>query len=228
MPDEQDSVAEMQTALGWGPTPAAEEQAAFQRVGGEMVADEPAAAAPAPAPAPTVPPPSVPVPGDLPNAPAPVDAVVQDAAMVKQANADATTYKAQLIQAGWEETQAHSAASQYARAQYQDAKNRNLLDAQELQNQSAAATKIGQEAGIDPALIAHYPSPASMKAAAEQFKAQNTRIAALEGSPTPKTAPQNFDSQNGGGMTNQQRKIAYATGQIDLTGAEVRALLNKR
>ena len=226
-----DSVTEMQEALGWAPTPGTEEQAAYQRVGGNMVPDVPAPVADAPAPAPVTDappaPPAPPAPGDIGAPPAPADAAKADAELVTQANRDATAYKVQLLTAGWDDNSAHTAASQYARAQYQDAKNRSLMDQQEQQAQSQVATKIGQDHGIDPALIAHYPTPAAMKAAAEHFKAQGVRLTALEGSPTPKTPTQNFDSQNGGGMSQQQRKIAYATGQINLTTKEYKELYNR-
>ena len=144
-----------------------------------------------------------------------------------KANTQATTYKQQLITDGWTESSAHAAATNYARAQYQEAKNVELKNQAEQTAQQQLATQYGTEYGVDPSLIAHYPNPAAMKAAAEHFKAQGARITALEASPTTKTAPQNFDSQSGGGMSNQQRKIAYATGQINLTTTEYKELFKR-
>lgn len=237
---DQDSVQEMQAALGWAPTPGPEEQAAYARLGGEFVTDDvsappaptltpaPVVPTPVPAPAPTTPPP--PTLGDIPGAPvapSPQDTAKQDAALTAQANKDAAGYKAQLVTAGWDDNAAHQAATQYARAQYNEGKNKALNESAELQAQNNAALHYGKEYNVDPALLTHYPSPAAMEAAAKHLKAQGERLTKLEGSPTPKTPAQNFDSQNGGGMTNQQRKIAYATGQINLTGEEYRTLYNR-
>ena len=218
-----DNVGELQAALGWAPSAGPEEQAAYARMGGQQVPDAPAApeAAPAPTPEPTPAPatPSVPV------APAPdVDQKLQ-----ATANQQAGDYKRQLVAQGWEDQAAHHAATQYARAQYAEAKNTNQSTQLEQQAQNNAAIAIGQTHGVDPAALMGYTSPAAMEAGAKALGDQNKRLAALEGAKpgTPKTPSQTFDSGAGTGMTQQQRKIAYATGQINLTTQEYKDLYGR-
>ena len=152
--------------------------------------------------------------------------------MKTQANTEAQQYMQQLQQNGWEEPAAKFAATQYAHSQYNAAQNKFYKSGEDQLARSQVATHFGQQYGVDPSSLLGYQTPAAMEAAAKAAKVTNDRIAALEGSkggpaPIPKTAPRTFDSGEGGGLTNQQRKIAYATGKIDLTTAEYKALYNR-
>lgn len=227
MAEDTDTVGELQVALGWAPSTGPEEQAAYARMGGQLTPDAPTVPAPAPAPAPEQAPapaptePVAPVPG---SPPAPnVDQKFQ-----QEANQKAGAYKQQLITQGWEDQAAHHAASQYARAEYQEARNKHMSSELEQSAQSQIAVTLGTKHGIDPAALMGYTSPAAMEAGAKALGEQNKRLAALEGAKTtPKTPSQSFDSGTGTGMTQQQRKIAYATGQINLTTQEFKNLYGR-
>ncbi len=226
MPEETaDNVGELQAALGWAPSAGPEEQAAYARMGGQQVPDAPAAPEAAPAPTPESTPAPAPVAPVAPVVPAPdVDQKLQ-----AKANQEAGDYKRELVAKGWEDQAAHHAATQYARAQYLEAKNTSQNQQLEHQAQNNAAISIGNKHGVDPASLMGYTSPAAMEAGAKALGDQNKRLAALEGAKpgTPKTPSQTFDSGAGTGMTQQQRKIAYATGQINLTTQEYKDLYGR-
>lgn len=222
-----DSVSEVRQALGWAPADGPEEQAAHARMGGATEPDnEPAPAQPEPTPEPSAPPATpAPVPASVAiNAEAQAKA---EQTRIDNANRAALAYKNQLIAQKWDENAAHQAAVQYARNHYLEAQNRELSQANERQAQVDTAQHFGTQYGVDPALLLEYHTPAAMEAAAKHYKAQNDRIEKIAGNPTPRTPVQQFDSGSGGGMTDQQKKIAYATGQIDLTTDEYHRLYRR-
>ena len=241
MPEQtSEEIQEIRSALGWAPADGPEEQAANARMGGQVVQDEGTPAPVATPPVPPVTPSSAAVTPEVTPTPPPAQmpkpaygiSAEQDTQMRNKANQEAQTYKQQLIANSWEEQAAHHAAGQYASSQYNAAKATHFEGGLEQQARSDTATHFGQQYGVDSASLVGYDTPAQMEAAAKAQQATNTRITALEKqtsapAPVAKTPVQGFDSGEGGGQTQQARKIAYATGQINLNTKEFKELFHK-
>ena len=147
-----------------------------------------------------------------------------------QINMQAGQYKNSLIASGWEETQAHESAKQYATAEWHKHQYAQVSQQQEALAKHTVAQSYATQYGVPFEELLGYSSPQAMEAAAQRHKQQTARIQALETriNEAVKAPVQSFDSgQGAGGNTRQSLLLKYATGgtltpdqlkQLDLTG----------
>ena len=228
MPDEQGNLTdqEVSQALGWS-----EDTIDIDEPQDVVVSPT---ATPSPAPSPAVPP--IPTAAPTPNyedlyRQQAVDAQREaNVAQVRQdINQRASSYKTQLLAQGTDDAVAQDAASRFATGEWHRHQAETSAVREEGMARDTVAQRLATKHGVNVDDIKNYPDPATMEAAAIRRSQDNTRLTTLEAQvkKATLTATQEFDSgQGGGSLSNAQKKMAYATGEINLTTQEYNELYN--
>ena len=236
MPDAQGEPTEVETiqALGWdaAPTSAPESFDAAQDERSRIpYADDSAApvagAPPAPSGTPSAPVAATPAPPPrpvyTPPAPAP-DPIAQQREVelgqlrqqqvISQINQEAQQYKNNLLGQGWDDAQAHEAATQFAQNRYNGHVNQETRRVANEQAKTAKAYELSHQYGVPVETLRAYNDPASMEQAAKFYAETTGKINELTAkvNANNKAPVQTFDSNTQSSSGSPRAlKLRYAT-----------------
>ena len=243
MPDPQGNPteAELITELGWDDDVTEYEGEPVAAAAAAAIAPPDAVGTAGAPPAPEVPAPTIQAPPLPTSTPSPVpdyqELYRQQAADAQrkdneqqvrtQINGQASTYFNQMVAAETSEAVARDAAERYATGEW----HRYRAEKAEQENVAGARQQVAQQFAtqynVPIAELISYPDPSTMEAAAKRRQQESGRLATLEEKVRTATlAPvQDLDSgQGSGGISDAQKKMQYATGQIDLDATEYHRL----
>ena len=188
-----------------------------------------------PEPAPDLNPPRPPITTPPPSQPDPLrQQLEQQNQQLKQQqamngiNSQAQQYMNNLITQGWDESQAQTAATQYAQSQYQQHQAQEVQQVAETQAKIAKAYELSHAYGVPHEQLLQYNDPYGMEQAARMYQETTGRIRNLEAqvNANNRAPTQAYDSNNMATSNSPQaKKLRYATDpNFKLTDDEFRQL----